>query len=375
LFLVACGHPAGAAKADPEQGVPGPAADELIGAAAVQALIATIERVRPSSQLAQLRASRNALRPLSLRARSDLLRDALLADLPGSYQDLDAVFRAALNDATFCGWLIWPVTEAITTKALQDGRDSVFDSALNMLAALTPRLTSEFAIRAFLEHDLDRALKTVTTWTGSPDASVRRLASEGTRPFLPWAKRVQAILKHPESTIPILDSLYRDESEFVRRSVANHLNDLSRQQPKLAVATATRWREHSDPNTHWVVRHGLRTLVKKGHPGALALLGFAPAHDIIVDGPTLGRRSVPIGEELPFSATLANSADSPATLAIDYIVHHLKANGSQTAKVFKLATRTIGPGESITLHRRHSFKLITRDRPGRLHDTPPAAQP
>ena len=307
----------------------------------------------------QLRKSRDALRSLGLRARSDLLRDALLADLPGSYQDLDAVFRAALNDAAFSGWLIWPVTEAITTKALEDGRDSVFDSALDTLAVLTPRLTSEFAIRPLLEHDLDRALRTVITWTGSPDASVRRLASEGTRPFLPWAKRVQAILEHPEGTVPVLDSLYQDDSEFVRRSVANHLNDLSRQQPELAVATATRWRERPNRNTDWVVRHGLRTLVKKGHPRALALLGFGPVPDIVVDGPTLGRRSVPIGEELSFSATLTNPADSPATLAVDYIVHHLKASGSQTAKVFKLATRTLGPGESITLHRRHSFRLIT----------------
>ncbi len=114
------------------------------------------------------------------------------------------------------------------------------------------------------------------TWTASGDEHVRRLASEGTRPFLPWAKRCGDPGPTPRSTLPILDALCNDASEYVRRSVANHLNDLSRQQPDIVVETATRWLAEPDANADRLVRHALRTLVKKGHPGALALLGSAP---------------------------------------------------------------------------------------------------
>jgi 3-methyladenine DNA glycosylase AlkC len=255
--------------------------------------------------------------------------------------------------------MIWPVTEAVVARALQDRQPDSFDAALALLADLTPRLTAEFAIRSLLQADLDRALPVILSWTEHPDEHVRRLASEGTRPFLPWSKRVRTILSRPEVTRPILDALYRDDSEFVRRSVANHLNDLGRQQPELAVAIATGWTADPDDNTAWVVRHGLRTLVKKANPDALALLGFTPALHVTVRGPVLGNTTVQVGDYLPFEVTLVNTGPEPAPVAVDYIVHHLKANGTQTPKVFKLTTKTLRPGETLTLSRRHSFKHIS----------------
>ncbi|CAN5196293.1 DNA alkylation repair protein [soil metagenome] len=340
-----------------------PFADELIGTHTAAALVRAIHTAAPTQELGQLHSASAGLGPLTLRERSDLLRDALLDDLPGDYASFAAIIRAAQHGVPlFSGWLIWPVTSAVALKAIQDGTDVAFDDAMALLADLTSRLSSEFAIRGLLDHDLDRALAIVQTWTTSDDVDVRRLASEGTRAFLPWSTRVKGLLTHPRATLPIITALYRDESEYVRRSVANHLNDLARQQPEIVVETATAWLEDPDENTLRLVTRGLRTLVKKGDPGALGLLGFSPVDAVAVDGPTLDAASVPFGGSVRFSYSVTNEGRMPARLAIDYIVHHSKANGSQTSKTFKLTTATLAPGESLRRTREHSFRAITTRR-------------
>ncbi|MGW5868662.1 DNA alkylation repair protein [Streptomyces sp. NPDC055239] len=345
-----------------------PFADELIGRHTVQSLTRAVRAAAPDADLTALRAAPGQIDSLSLRERSDLLRDALLADLPGDYAALARTVRKARDDSPhFTGWMIWPVTSAIATRAVQEGGAAPFDDAMALLASLTGRLSSEFAIRILLRHDLDRALGIIVGgWTGSADADVRRLASEGTRPYLPWSVRVPDIMARPGATVPILDALHQDESEYVRRSVANHLNDLSRDHPEVVLDTARRWLEHPDATTERLVRHGLRTLVKRGDPGALELLGFAPAA-LEVDGPHLDQESVPFGGSVRFTASIRNTGESRARLAIDYIVHHRKANGSLTAKTFKLTTRTLAPDEQIHVTREHSFRPITTRRyyPGR----------
>lgn len=337
-----------------------PTADELLNAASVNGLARVLTKAAPGLGLTAVRRSAKELDDKSLRERSDFVRDALLSDLPADYDNFDTIVRATLPDPKFSGWMIWPVTETASRLALDDGGPAAFDAALALLADLTPRLTAEFGIRPLLEADLDRALAIVLSWTTHPDDHVRRLASEGTRPLLPWAKRVRAIVARPTSTVPILHALYRDESEYVRRSVANHLNDISRGDPDLAASVAAQWLAgEPTPQTQQLVRHGLRTLIKKGHPQALALLGFAPAAGLTVDGPTLAADSVAVGRTLEFSCTLTNTGPEPARLAIDYVIHHRKANGTLTPKVFKLTTKTLAPGEDVRLTRAHSFKIIT----------------
>jgi len=339
-----------------------PFADELIGVATATTLERALSDAagRPMPELA---AASAGFAPLSLRERSDVLRDAMLTDIGGDYDHLAATVRAAAAGALpFSGWLIWPVTSAVAQKAVDDGSPAAFDDALALLAELTPRLSSEFAIRTLLLADLDRALPIILEWTTSPDEHVRRLASEGTRSFLPWARRVPALVARPDATIPILDRLYRDDSEYVRRSVANHLNDFSRQHPDVVVATAKSWLTAPDDHTGRLVRHALRTVVKKGHPGALTLLGFDTDAELTVVGPTLDLDEVAFGETITFSADISNAGPTDAVLAIDYAVHHMKANGSQTAKTFKLATRTLAPGETISISRSHSLRAITTRR-------------
>jgi len=339
-----------------------PFADELIGFPTARALAAAIQAAAPQARLTALLAAADALGPLSLRERSDLLRDALLTDLPGDYASFAATIRTAqAGTAPFSGWMIWPVTSAIAVKAVADGTDAAFDDGMAMLAALTPRLTSEFAIRTLLAHDFARAMPIVLGWTTSADANVRRLASEGTRPFLPWAIRVPAILADPTATLPVLHALYRDDDEVVRRSVANHLNDLSRQQPDLVVAATAAWLAAPDANTPQLVRHALRTLIKQGNPQALAQLGFHPA-EVDVVGPVLDLASVPFGGTIGFTVGIRNTGTEPTRLAVDYVMHHQKANGTLTGKTFKLTTVTLAPGERVELSRTHSFRAITTRR-------------
>jgi len=357
--------------------------NELINADAVAGLRRHLARASPGSDLDRLAGVETLLagldpdqaEALSLRARTDLVSEALLADLPDGYDGTAAVVRRALADESFGGWVIWPVGETVTSRVLaasasrdNDGDggsrsgsaadDDHFDDGLELLAELTPRLTSEFSIRRLLEHDLERALPRIIAWTGSDDEHVRRLASEGTRSFLPWAIRVRALLAAPEATVPILDALYRDESDYVRRSVANHLNDLSRQNAGLVVDVAGRWLSAPDENTAWVVRHALRTLVKKAHPGALGLLGFAPV-TVSVTSPVLQSTAITLPGDLDFSFTLTNDGDTTERMAVDYVMHFMKSNGRQAEKVFKLAATTLEPGQSVTLAKRHALRQMT----------------
>ncbi|SDE61951.1 3-methyladenine DNA glycosylase AlkC [Blastococcus fimeti] len=339
-----------------------PFADELIGAQVAHTLAGSIQAAVPGRPLRALPDVADALGGSSLRERADLLRDALLADVPGDYRALADVVRTARDaDPAFAGWLIWPVTSAVASRAVQQGTEDAFTDAMALLAELTGRLTSEFAIRTLLRDDLDLALESVQSWTRSPDHHVRRLASEGTRPYLPWATRVPELFDRPGVTVPILEALYRDESEYVRRSVANHLNDLSRDEPDLVLDTARRWLDAPAPATPALVRRGLRTLVRRGHPVALGLLGFAPA-SVDVDGPHVLENEVPWGGSVRFSVVLRNVGVDSARLAIDYVVHHRKANGTSSAKTFKLASRTLAAGEELALHREHSFRQITTRR-------------
>jgi 3-methyladenine DNA glycosylase AlkC len=344
--------------------------NELINAAAVDglrrhlgvAVAAVLPAAAPNEAVElewpALRAAATGVDGLSLRARSDLVSAALLTDLPPDYATVAAVFRRALDEPGFTGWMIWPVTETVTTLALAAAEPTAFDDGLELLAELTPRLTSEFAIRRFLEADLDRALGVIHPWTSSPNEHVRRLASEGTRAFLPWAIRVRALLAHPEATSPILTALRSDDSEYVRRSVANHLNDLGRQSPELATTLAASWMADADAHTAWVVRHGLRVLIKKAYPPALALLGFDEV-TVTVGDPQLDTTLVTMPGSLGFEFDVTNTGEAAARLAVDYLVYYVKANGTLAPKVFKLTTTTLPAGETVRLRKRHAFHPMT----------------
>lgn len=334
------------------------AMNDLLGPEAVEGLRTTLGRSSHTAGWTALAAAEAKLEPLSLRARCDLLAAALLSDLDVGYDQAADIIRTALNDESFSGWMIWPVSEAAVTLALQDDTTRAFDDALALLFELTPRLTGEFAIRRLLLQDLDRALAQMQDWTQHPDEQVRRLASEGPRPYLPWAVRVPEIIARPEATLPLLHALHADSSQLVLRSVANHLNDIARHDPKTVVALAGKWQEEAGDGTPWVVRHGLRTLVKKAHPGALALLGFTP-NAVSISVPELDQTEVQLPGEIAFTVAVTNNSLHPARLAVDYVVHYVKANGTLAPKVFKLAVAELEPGETRGFRKTHALRPMT----------------
>ncbi|MDX3540448.1 DNA alkylation repair protein [Streptomyces sp. MB09-01] len=334
-----------------------PTADELLSAETVSTLALLLARAGGRRSSPALRARAGALDGLTYSGRVGAVRDAVLADLPEDWPGFEAVVRTALADPGFEGWMTFPVNEAVAVRGLE-----AFEPGLALLHDLTSRLTAESAVRPFLRADPARALAVVQKWTDDPDPHVRRLASEGTRPRLPWAPQLPAFVADPRPALPVLDALHRDESEYVRRSVSNHLNDISRDHPALAVETAARWLSGPTGTTDRVVRHGLRTLIKAGRPEALTLLGHSPDVPVTVRGPEVTTPRVAVGEYLVFDYAVTNTGTLPAELVVDYVVHHTKANGTRTPKVFKLLTRALAPGETLSGTKRHSFKPITTRR-------------
>lgn len=332
--------------------------DELIDPTVVDHLQNALRTVAPTLDFTALTEVRGSIPGKRLRQRVDLVRDALLTDLPDGFSAAEDIVRDLLAVPQFTGWMIWPTTELVVARALKSESTADFDAALMLLADLTPRLTGEFAVRDLLIARPERALQTMGTWTTHDNEHVRRLATEGSRAYLPWAKRVPWLIAHPAATRGILDAVYRDPAEYVRRSAANHLNDLSRVDPVIVTGIARGWAEDPDANTPWVLRRSLRSLIKKADPAALTLLGYT-GDRLRVDRPRLDMPVVPHEGALTFTAVVANEGDAEATVAIDYSVGFLRANGTVSPKTFKLASRRLAPGENVVVRKTHSFRLIT----------------
>ena len=257
-----------------------------------------------------LRELSAALEPLALLARSDLLADRLVASLPSELSDAVAVLRRALESASFTGWIVLPCGGFVARAGLDEP-----DLALPLLAELTPRWSSELAIRPFIERHPDRTYEHLQDWLRHDDEHVRRLVSEGTRPRLPWARQLRALVQDPTANVPLLDALVSDRSPYVRRSVANHLNDITKDHPEIALDLATRWISLSEPAAA-VVRQGLRTLIKRGDRRALDLLGVGD--DVIeLTDLTVDDSHIAIGDDVELTFTLALPATAPAPTDCD----------------------------------------------------------
>lgn len=207
--------------------------------------------------------------------------------------------------------------------------------SLEALRYFTPFGSSEFAVREFFRRDTQGTLKVMRAWAEDHDEHVRRLASEGSRPRLPWSFRLEAVVKDPSLTTPILERLRTDDALYVRKSVANHLNDFSKDHPTYMVALLNRWdREH--PHTAWIAKHASRSLIKAGDPAALALFAFDTKVKVRVDDLVVSPKRIQLSDRIIVSFTVVSEAARTQQLAIDYAIHYRKANGGTSRKVFKL---------------------------------------
>ena len=254
------------------------------------------------------------------------------------------------------GWIVWPLGEFVARRGLAEP-----ERALVALHALTQRSSAEFAIRPFIVAHPALAFTTLQRWAQDPSAHVRRLASEGSRPRLPWGLRLQALVLDPSPALPLLVALRDDPSEYVRRSVANHLNDIAKDHPAIV---ATWLREHlpgASRERRALLKHASRTLIKQGHTEVLAHWGAATPFEgsaRLVIAP----RRVVVGDSVSMRLHLRSTSSDAQALLIDYAVHHVKASGSTSAKVFKGWELTLAAGEQRTLQKSHSMRAVTTRR-------------
>ncbi|GAA0780654.1 DNA alkylation repair protein [Roseibium denhamense] len=242
-----------------------------------------------------------SIEPLELKQRARLIADTAHQYLPMDLEERFKILKAVLHpnteiafdrhsdDQGIRGWGIMPLGMIVSDWGL-DG----FEASFALLKEMTKRATAEFDVRPFLAKDQERALAIMAPWTEDDCVHVRRLVSEGTRPRLPWGMQLKQLVKDPAPTLPLLERLKDDPEEYVRRSVANHLNDIAKDHPDLVAGIAANWLKGADKNREKLVKHACRTLIKSGHPATLKAFGLNPP-ELQFEGPSLAETSICFG--------------------------------------------------------------------------------
>ncbi|MCH8557502.1 MAG: DNA alkylation repair protein [Balneolia bacterium] len=299
---------------------------------------------------------------LSLMERGDFLAELLHKYMPDSYPDaITLLVKAAsvepsevYEESPIYRFLHLPFTKYVSKYGLDH-----FEESMTAQYELTRLFTAEFSIRPFLERYEKQTLDRLMQWTRDPDEHVRRLVSEGTRPRLPWGSRLKRFQEDPAPVIALLEELKDDESLYVRRSVANNLNDIGKDNPEVLLDTAERWSENAIPDRQWIVRHALRSLIKQGHPRALAVLGYGAPKNIELLKSQIEPKEARKGDAVRLTFTLKNTGAKAEELLVDFCVHYVKANGQANSKVFKLKELRISAGETAELSAKVSLKKMT----------------
>jgi 3-methyladenine DNA glycosylase AlkC len=234
-----------------------------------------------------------------------------------------------------------------------------FEASMRAQYELTQRFSAEYSIRVFLERYPQQTLGRLREWAFDSNAHVRRLVSEGTRPRLPWAPRLRAFQDDPRPVLELLDILKDDPELFVRRSVANNLNDIGKDNPAALIETCRRWMKDASPQRSWLVRHALRSAVKRGEPEALEILGFLPATGVQVRDIHIAPAVASIGDSITFTVELSNDGSATKQLLIELRVHFVKANGKPSPKVFALKELVLRPNGSVQLSKTISLAQHT----------------
>lgn len=303
------------------------------------------------------RLAAHGLDGLEMKARAMQVCAALEATLPADFDAAAALCEAVLQgDDALDGWALWSFGEFVARRGIDRP-----ERALQVLHALTQRFTAEFAIRPFIVKHPALVFATLERWTRDPSEHVRRLVSEGSRPRLPWGLRLASLVADPAPTLPLLAALQDDPSEYVRRSVANHLNDIAKDHPALVAAWLEAHLPDASPERQALLRHASRTLVKAGDARVLAAWGLGqPLRGTLAF--TLAPPRVRVGEVLELQVEITSRAAKPQRLVIDYAVHHVKAGGHTTPKVFKGWTLELPARGTLVLAKRHSMKAVTTRR-------------
>ncbi|KAA8551521.1 DNA alkylation repair protein [Pseudomonas marginalis] len=307
-----------------------------------------------------LQHAKAGLAELSVMQRVARVSESLHAVIPLDYaQTLKLLY--ALAPRLNSGFVSLCLPHYVASYGLAD-----FTRSMAALKYFTPFGSAEFAIRPFLLHDFERTLAVMQTWSLDDNDHVRRLASEGSRPRLPWSFRLAKVQANPELCAPILDNLKADSSLYVRKSVANHLNDITKDHPDWVLGLIEGW-NLDNPHTAWIARHALRSLIKQGNSRALTLMGAGAKAEVKLHHLSVTPAVITLGERITLSFSLESTAATAQKLVVDYAIDYVKSAGHSATKVFKLKAFTLGAGERQNLRREQHIRTLTTRKhyPGR----------
>jgi len=295
-------------------------------------------------------------RDRELKARMRHIAVTLHSFLPDPYRKALDVLRRASPGTEAAGFAAMAFSDFVEVYGLDDP-----DASLPVLGRFTLVVSAEFAVRPFIIRYPEASFAQMARWAEDPDPRVRRLASEGCRPRLPWAMALKPLQDDPAPILPILTALRHDPSNDVRRSVANNLNDIAKDHPGLVVEILASWQDGSTEVAD-ITRHALRTLLKQGDPKALGLLGYAPSPEVLVTGLAVSPVKVHVGDFTTLSFTVASTSDREQSLMVDAVVFFRKARGHASPKVLKLRTAQLAAGDSMGIRRKISLAPMSTRR-------------
>ncbi len=340
---------------------------DRLGRPEVEKIADAIEALHPAfPRSVYVSQAINGLSQLELKARVRHIIEALRSCLPADFEDAAKILYklpdgfdpggADHKKHHVKGFTAWPLIDYVGIHGTNHP-----DVALPLLKRLTPMFSAEFAIRPFIRDDPESTFRELETWLADPDHHVRRLVSEGTRPRLPWGMRLKALVSDPAPILPLLNALKDDSSEFVRRSVANNLNDIAKDHPDLVISICEGWSRGADESRRRLIRRALRTLIKSGHRGVFPLLGFTANPNLEIGLLEIANDRISLGGVLEFELKMRSLAASQR-FVVDFAIHFVKANGKTSPKVFKLRNIEARRGEAIVVRKKHPLKRITTRR-------------
>ncbi len=323
---------------------------EMFNHAYYQSLASSIKEVHPSFKINSF--LKDAIMDISMRSLNERMRHTahtLQHYLPDDYRKSISILMdtVTLMPGGYTA-LVFPEFVSLFGKAN-------YKVSIDALKYFTRFGSSEFAVRTFLKLDLNRTLMNMYKWSEDDNVHVRRLASEGSRPRLPWSFKLDEIIQNPELTRPILENLNSDNELYVRKSVANHLNDQTKDSPDYVTQLVKSW-DRTHPHTAWIVKRGCRSLLKQGHKQSMAIFNLSPNVDATVKNFTLNSRTIKLNEKLEFQFSLVSKKNRSQRLMIDYRIHYIKKTGAQLPKVFKLKEVTLNPKEEVSIKKMTRFQ-------------------
>jgi 3-methyladenine DNA glycosylase AlkC len=296
---------------------------------------------------------------LELKARVQLIALELKKNLPDQFpQALKQLLKITRREK-LTSFELWPATEFIQTYGLDH-----IDESLKAMYELTSKFTAEFCIRPFINKYGDEIYEKLYVWIKDPNDHIRRWLTEGTRPRLPWGEKLQTAVKNPKKGLEILQHLKFDPSLYVRKSVANHLNDISKDHPDLVVRTLSKWKKEVPQNYQkefqFISHRALRSLIKDGHTGALKFSGVEFDKDNLKCSEIeISKSKLKMSEKLELRFSVQNMSEKKVKYIVDYVIYFKKSNGELSPKVFKLKTGFLEEGARLDIKKVHHFKPIT----------------